>query len=103
MYNVTTPLEQLKSKLNSSRKFYFVYVLRNPDGKLYIGQTNNLVLRMQQHNDPSNTFTMTTNRWRGPWMVVHSETVESRSAARAREKALKSGQGHAWLKSKLGC
>jgi len=32
---------------NNSNCHWFVYVLRNPDGKLYIGQTDNL----RQHND----------------------------------------------------
>ena len=31
---------------------YSIYVLRNPDGKFYIGQTGDLERRSQQHNDP---------------------------------------------------
>jgi predicted GIY-YIG superfamily endonuclease len=82
---------------------YSVYVLRNPDGKFYIGQTDDLERRLRQHNDPAHTLTRTTKRFRGPWKFVHSEELPSRSAALAREKALKSGQGRAWLKSRLGC
>jgi putative endonuclease len=78
-------------------------VLRNPDGKLYIGQTRDLPFRLHQHNDPAHTLTKTTKRFRGPWTIVHSETFLSRSAALAREKALKSGQGRLWLKHLLGC
>ena len=69
-----------------------VYVLRNPDGKLYIGQTRNLSHRLRQHNDPAHTLTRTTECFRGPWKLIHSEALTSRSAALAREKALKSGQ-----------
>jgi putative endonuclease len=82
---------------------WYVYVLRNPDGKLYVGQTRDLAFRMHQHNDPKHTLTRTTKRFRGPWEMVYSETVPSRSAALAREKALKSGQGRVWLKARFGC
>jgi putative endonuclease len=82
---------------------FWVYVLQNPDGKLYIGQTDDLRRRSQQHNDPAHILTRTTKRFRGPWKVVYSEEAPSRSAALVREKALKSGQGRAWLKAHLGC
>jgi putative endonuclease len=82
---------------------FWVYVLENPDGKLYIGQTDRLGWRVQQHNDAAHTLTRTTKRFRGPWKVVYSEKAASRSAALAREKALKSGQGRAWLKAHLAC
>ena len=80
-----------------------VYVLQNPDGKLYIGQTDNLDRRSVQHNDPAYTLTQKTKRFRGPWKLVYSEEVLSRSAALTREKALKSGQARMWLKGRLGC
>ena len=70
---------------------FWVYVLQNPDGKLYIGQTDNLDRRSVQHNDPAYTLTRTTKRFRGPWKLVYSEEVLSRSAVLTREKALKSG------------
>jgi putative endonuclease len=91
--------------MTSEKSFFcwYVYVLRNPDGKLYIGQTRDLSFRVAQHNDPKHTLTRTTKRFRGPWGIVHSETFPSRSAALAREKALKSGQGRAWLKDLFGC
>ncbi|PYJ12687.1 MAG: hypothetical protein DME94_11825, partial [Verrucomicrobia bacterium] len=42
---------------------FWVYVLQNPDGKLYIGQTDNLDRRSVQHNDPAYTLTRTTKRF----------------------------------------
>jgi len=80
----------------------FVYVLRNPGGKLYIGQTRDLSFRLHQHNDPQHTLTRTTKRFCGPWKLVHSEKLPSRSAALVRERQLKSGQGRAWLKTRVG-
>ena len=82
---------------------WHVYVVRNPDGKFYIGQTDNLSRRVTQHNDPTYTRTRTTKRFRGPWNLVHSESMPSRRAALQRERALKSGQGRAWLKDIIGC
>ena len=82
---------------------FHVYVIQNPDGKLYIGQTDRLEWRLHQHNDPAHTLTRTTKRFRGPWNLVYSEVQSDRSSALAREKALKSGQGRAWLKSVIGC
>jgi putative endonuclease len=82
---------------------FHVYVVRNPDGKIYIGQTDQLPIRIQQHNDPAHTLTRTTKRFRGPWKLIYSETAASRKAALMRERSLKSGQGRAWLKKHLGC
>ncbi len=80
-----------------------VYVIQNPDGKIYIGQTSQLDIRLKQHNDPEHTLTRTTKRFRGPWILVYQETLPDRSSALKREKALKSGQGRQWLKVKIGC
>ena len=82
---------------------YTVYVIRNPDGKQYIGQTDRLAWRLAQHNDPAHTLTRTTKRFPGPWVLVYREELPTRPEALAREKALKSGQGRAWLKASLGC
>jgi putative endonuclease len=80
---------------------FFVYVIQNPDGKRYIGQTDRLEWRIYQHNDPAHTLTRTTKRFPGPWKLIYSEELPSRSAALSREKSLKSGQGRAWLKQLL--
>jgi predicted GIY-YIG superfamily endonuclease len=87
---------------DASERSWFVYVLRNPDGKIYIDQTDNVPHRLHQHNDPTHTLTRTTKRFRGPWQLICSEAATSRCAALSREKALKSGQGRAWLKRHLG-
>ena len=41
---------------------YFVYVLVNPDNATYVGQTNDLTFRLQQHNDPLHRGTLHTKR-----------------------------------------
>jgi putative endonuclease len=76
---------------------YSVYVLLNPDGKTYVGQTNDLDRRLAQHNDPLYRGTLHTKRHRGPWSILHTEVFSSRSAAMKREKVLKSGKGREFI------
>ncbi len=64
---------------------FFVYVLKNPFGKFYVGQTQNLEERLNRHNCGQSTYTKN----RGPWELVYYEPVESRSAAMQREKEIK--------------
>lgn len=64
-------------------------------------QTDRLAWRLAQHNDSAHTLTRTTKRYAGPWRMVYSEEISTRAEALAREKALKSGQGRAWLKNVL--
>ena len=78
---------------------YFVYILRNPQGILYKGQTNNLQKRIEQHNAEDDFASYTKNR--GPWTLVYTEECATRSDARTREKFLKSGKGREFLVSLL--
>ena len=84
---------------------FFVYVLLNPEGKIYIGQTADLERRFAQHNDPDCRLTPHTKRHVGPWRLLHSGQAPSRSAAMRREKELKSGKGREWIRRVLlrGC
>ena len=78
---------------------YFAYVLQNPKGLLYKGQTDDLDKRISQHNtnDGFKAFT----KKRGPWVLVYQEEFLTREEAREREKFLKSGKGREFLKEKL--
>ena len=77
---------------------FTVYVLKNGDGKIYIGQTNDLVRRIEQHNrKPKRGYTKNN----GPFSVVWCEIFSTRAEAMRREKNLKSGQGREWLKKIL--
>jgi putative endonuclease len=84
---------------------FFVYVLLNPQGKTYVGQTPDLERRLNQHNDPTCRLTLHTKRHPGPWRLLHFEEFLSRSAAMRREKELKSGKGREWIRGVLqgGC
>ena len=68
-----------------------VYILKSErDESLYVGQTNNLPRRLEQHNNPkAKSYTAK----RGPWLLVHCEQHADRKAAMARERFLKSHAG----------
>jgi len=81
---------------------YYVYVLVNPDGKMYVGQTSDLDRRLAEHNDRSQNRKKYTSLNRGPWGLAHKEGYDSRAEAMRRERFLKSGKGRAWLKGQVG-
>jgi len=80
---------------------FHVYVLLNPDGKIYVGQTSDLHHRLGQHNNPDCRGTLHTKRHRGPWGLIYSEDFSTRSAAMKREKELKTGKGREWIQREL--
>jgi putative endonuclease len=80
---------------------FHIYIIQNPEGKIYIGQTNDLDRRLRQHNDQGYRGTVHTKRHEGPWRIIHSENYETRSDAMKREKQLKSGKGRDWIKKQL--
>ncbi|OGN04750.1 MAG: endonuclease [Candidatus Yanofskybacteria bacterium RIFCSPHIGHO2_02_FULL_44_12b] len=77
---------------------YFVYILKSgKDGNLYIGLTNNIERRLNEHNRGRNLST----KHRVPFKLLYQERVGSRIEARKREKYFKSGTGREWIKSSL--
>ena len=76
----------------------WVYVLLNPQGKIYIGQTTNLATRLSQHNDPEYRRTLHTKRHPGPCRLIHKERVPTRKEAMRRERELKSERGRGWIR-----
>ena len=73
---------------------YFVYIIQNTAGKIYIGQTYNLEKRMNEHNRAGKGYTA---KFR-PWRLIYSECVRSRKEAMAKERYFKSGVGRDWIK-----
>jgi putative endonuclease len=75
---------------------FFIYVLRRQrDCTLYVGITNNLTRRLQEHNRGHQRST----KAKRPFTLLLSEGFETRQAARAREKYYKSGFGREILKA----
>jgi putative endonuclease len=84
---------------------FWVYVLLNPQGEIYIGQTSDVSHRLTQHNDPNYRGTLHTKRHPGPWRLVHQEQFPTRREAMSRERELKSSRGRDWIRQYLssGC
>jgi putative endonuclease len=80
--------------MSSSLKFT-VYAIKSKNRNyIYVGMTNNLERRLKEHNQRENKSTKAY----APFTLVYSETFDSRSDARLKEKYLKSGVGKAYLK-----
>ena len=62
---------------------YFVYVLRNATGKYYIGITEDVAGRLEQHNSGCSKWTSRFKPWeltwwRGPMAVSEARKLENR-------------------------
>jgi len=69
---------------------FWVYILRSQStGRYYCGQTDDVEKRLQQHNDSENTFTQTTSRLKGPWIVKRKIECPSRTGAIQMERCIK--------------
>ena len=83
---------------------FTVYVLKNSiSSQIYIGQTQNLDLRLLKHNQNLKSKKRSfTKRFPGTWKVVYKERYNTRSEALKREKQLKSYQGRLFIRRILG-
>ena len=73
----------------------WIYVLKSLNAeKSYVGITDNIHRRLNQHNAGKHSY---TKRYL-PWKVVYYEQVDSRIEARAREKYFKSSAGRKWMR-----
>jgi putative endonuclease len=64
---------------------YTVYILRNIEGKLYIGQTRDLRLRLRRHSVDGALYVRRDHTYE----LVYSENYETQIEAMRREKQLK--------------
>jgi putative endonuclease len=79
--------------------FYVYVIISERTGKYYKGMTENLSLRLKDHNRGGTTSTKSG----GPWYLGYYERFQSRAEARVREKYLKSAAGRRFLaKAALG-
>ena len=77
---------------------FTVYVLQSTStGQQYVGQTNHLKRRLNEHFEGLAGYTKN----RGPWRLVHQEQFSTRSEAMRRERYLKTGAGREWLRLEL--
>ena len=90
--SVRTRLAPLILKLNNMS--FSVYIIKSQkNGKYYIGQSNNPLKRLSQHNSGYSISTKTGI----PWELVFIKEFTSRSDAMIYEKKLKSYKSHDYL------
>lgn len=66
---------------------FYTYILKSiSSGKLYIGQTNNIVKRLERHNTNMSLYTKN----KGPYELIYSKKFTTRGEAMIYEKKLKS-------------
>ncbi len=93
---MATILETEPVGLPAPRRFtgiYYVYAMTCEDGSVYIGQTDDLLRRWQDHLNGRVEWTAR----RRPITIAHFEVLSTRREAVEREKSLKTGYGRAWL------
>lgn len=74
---------------------YSVYAIKSAvDGRIYVGMTSNLSIRLKWHNAG---YERSTKAY-CPWVLVYREVCADRQSARQREKYWKSGTGKEKLK-----
>jgi len=74
---------------------YFVYVLYSRlYDRIYIGMTQNIFHRLDEHNAGQNKSTKAFV----PWEMVHFENLETRMLAREKEIKLKSSSGRRFIR-----
>ena len=77
---------------------HFVYVLESETTKRwYIGYSMNIEQRLDAHNDGKNVSTSHG----GLWKLIYYEAYLEKMDALGREKFLKSGSGHRFIKKQL--
>ena len=79
-----------------------VYILENPKGRFYVGQTSDLEARMADHNRTDETRGKFTRK-NGPWRVVWSEIHPTRASAMQREREIKGMKSAKWIRENLLC
>lgn len=81
------------------RIMFFVYILKSTrDNHLYIGRTNDLVRRLQEHNSGQ----VQSTKVRRPMVLLKSIEVLTESESVVLEKELKKGYKREELKREFG-
>lgn len=98
--SVRSRLQVQSSSINDGlfiyvNSMYFVYAIKSlKKDWVYVGITDNLDRRLNQHNKGYNRSTKPY----APFAMVYSEEHPDRASARLREKYLKTASGKRWLK-----
>jgi len=76
---------------------WYTYILKMADGEYYVGSTNNLKRRMEEHTGGQEIST----KWRLPVVLEAYVAVKSERTSRSLEKYLKTSSGKATLRKRI--
>jgi putative endonuclease len=77
---------------------YYIYILQSKkDENFYVGFTNNLIRRIQQHANGS----VTSTKNRRPLELIYWEGCLNQQDATRREKYLKTAWGKRYIKNRI--
>jgi predicted GIY-YIG superfamily endonuclease len=76
---------------------WHTYILKMADGECYVGSTNNLKRRMEEHTRGWGVST----KWRLPVILEAYIAVKSEGTSRRLEKYLKTSSGKATLRKRI--
>ncbi len=79
---------------------FHVYILRNPAGRFYVGQTDDMAARLANHNRRGPTLGKFTRK-NGPWELIWSESHSTRPSAIRREREIKSWKSARTIRERL--
>lgn len=83
---------------NQTKRFYYIYVLRSKKDKdFYVGYTENLKSRFEQHCNGQ----VISTKQRRPLELIYSEVCLNKHDATHREKYLKTYLGKQFLRNRL--
>ncbi len=77
---------------------YYIYVIKSEEGFHYTGMTEDLDLRLNQHN--AKLLSFWTKRGTN-WKLIYKEEFDNKTEALKREKWFKTGVGREYLKKIL--
>jgi len=74
---------------------YFVYIIKNTEGKYYVGYTKNIRERLERHNKNRSDFTKNKVKWN----LVYKERLLNKGDAIKRENYIKSQKSKKFIES----
>jgi len=75
---------------------YYTYIIQSEkSGRFYIGHTNDIVARLERHNEGC----VTATRNKGPWKIYYKEIFNTKLEANQRELAIKKKKSRSYILS----
>jgi putative endonuclease len=75
---------------------YYIYILYSSTlDKYYVGHTDDINRRLNEHNTSQTRYTQTGK----PWILIYTETFETRAMAMKREREIKGKKSRKYIEA----